>query len=122
MVVANIFLAWLVGTSLRGQLSTWSMDLCSMLCGCGGGKFVGVHIAGPWILAFGWVNMVRWGRVGGVVGIGSVVIICGVFGAGHWGIVLWSFKTFLIFSNFLRSKLLSSSATREATCVYYVYQ
>ena len=118
MVVANIFLAWLVGTSLRGQLSTWSMDLCSMLCGCEGG----VHIAGPWILAFGRVNMVRWGRVGGVVGIGSVVIICGVFGAGHWGIVLWSFKTFLIFSNFLRSKLLSSSATREATCVYYVYQ
>ena len=118
MVVANIFLAWLVGTSLRGQLSTWSMDLCSMLCGCEGG----VHIAGPWILAFGRVNMVRWGRVGGVVGIGSVVIICGVFGAGHWSIVLWSFKTFLIFSNFLRSKLLSSSATREATCVYYVYQ
>ena len=39
------------------------------------------------------------------------------WGTAHWGIVLSSVETFLIFPNFL-----SRSGTREATRIYYVYR
>ena len=39
------------------------------------------------------------------------------WGNAHWGIVLSSVETFLIFPNFL-----SRSGTREATRIYYVYR
>ena len=39
-------------------------------------------------------------------------------GAGHQAIILWRLDTFLIFPNFLRSQVLSRSATRR----YHVYK
>ena len=43
-------------------------------------------------------------------------------GAGHWAIILWGLDTFLTFLNFLRSSVLSRSATREITRIYHVYK
>ena len=43
-------------------------------------------------------------------------------GTGSWAIILWSLDTFLIFPNFLRSKVLGSSATHETRCIYHVYK
>ena len=48
--------------------------------------------------------------------------------AGGWAlgcpstIILWGLGAFHIFSNFLRSKVLSRPATREATPIYHVYK
>ena len=42
-------------------------------------------------------------------------------GARHWAIILLGLDTFLIFHSFLRSYVLSRSATRDVTRIYHVY-
>ena len=42
--------------------------------------------------------------------------------AGRWAIILWCSDTFLIFPNFLESKLLNRLASDEATSTDHVYK
>ena len=52
--------------------------------------------------------------------IGKIFNLAGGLGTGHS--ILWDLGTLLIFSNFLRSKVLSRSATREDILIYHVYK
>ena len=52
--------------------------------------------------------------------ISKAFILAG--GTGHSCVTLWGLGTFFIFPNFLKSQVLSCSATGEATCKYRVYK
>ena len=66
----------------------------------------------------------EWGfqerSVAGYLGLALVFVWGGV--AGLWATILWGLGPFLMFPNFVRSSVLSRSATREVTRVCHVYK